>query len=232
MSSGDLVPVTFDSALKFVGTLDGRDKLCKVMQYGSRVIQFHLLSADPKSELGLRLLNLYKGTSTARKCFRLGKFLNEGKKLLSVLEDESKSAEKKILATIAQSALMIYWYNDSLVYFSKVKAIKTDSAVFAVRGARFWFVGLVINIYLAFVEVIAAKKKHESAKRDGKEQEAAMKLNAKRRSLVKLCFDMIVCLYNSQFSQMLGIPLNDSSVGIAGLFSAFLTIYDLWPRVK
>mmetsp|Transcript_24743 Transcript_24743/g.54302 ORF Transcript_24743/g.54302 Transcript_24743/m.54302 type:complete len:456 (+) Transcript_24743:324-1691(+) len=69
-------------------TLDGRDKITKVLQYVSRLLSWWLLSranSDGTSRAhGKRFASLYKTLGKSRKAFRLGRSINEIHKISSM----------------------------------------------------------------------------------------------------------------------------------------------------
>jgi hypothetical protein len=67
-------------------TLDGRDKITKVLQYSSRFLGWWFAAGSNNGNNGhsQRFLNLYKSLSTSRKAFRLGRSFIELEKLRSM----------------------------------------------------------------------------------------------------------------------------------------------------
>jgi hypothetical protein len=64
-------------------TLDGRDKITKVLQYTSRFLGWWFLSKARTSGHGRRFTSLYKSLGKSRKAFRLGRSINEIQKISS-----------------------------------------------------------------------------------------------------------------------------------------------------
>lgn len=81
-------PVTRENVIRLISSLEGRDKLTKVTQYGSRFLAWYLLSNNQNDEWGLRIQKLYKASQQARKSFRFGKSFNEYHKVCLILEDK------------------------------------------------------------------------------------------------------------------------------------------------
>ena len=63
-------------------TLDGRDKITKVLQYATRMLGWWLAGKSPYHSD--RFLNIYKSLATCRKAFRIGRSLVEFDKLRSM----------------------------------------------------------------------------------------------------------------------------------------------------
>ena len=72
---------------KIAFCLEGRDKITKILQYGSRLTAWYYLHQDPNHSVGLQCHHLFKASQQARKAFRLGKSINEYKKGIMALED-------------------------------------------------------------------------------------------------------------------------------------------------
>jgi hypothetical protein len=106
---GDKAPLTVDNALQVAFNLEGRDKINKVVQYGSRAVAFYLLAGDPKSSLGQRFAELYKVSQQGRKFFRIGKSMPLAKKGLQIMDDKSVSPGTKYLQLINTWGLVRLW---------------------------------------------------------------------------------------------------------------------------
>ncbi|VEU44933.1 unnamed protein product [Pseudo-nitzschia multistriata] len=69
-------------------TLDGRDKITKVLQYASRLMAWWLVSSVHSSRISRaharRFTSLYKSLGSSRKAFRLGRSINEIHKISSM----------------------------------------------------------------------------------------------------------------------------------------------------
>ena len=63
-------------------TLDGRDKITKVLQYSTRLLGWYFASRNPHQSQ--RFLSLYKSLANSRKAFRLGRSVIEFDKLRSM----------------------------------------------------------------------------------------------------------------------------------------------------
>ena len=63
----------------------GRDKFNKVIQYGSKLVAFYLLTADPKSEYGAKFNKMFAFTRDCRKILRLLKWASEVERQRSCL---------------------------------------------------------------------------------------------------------------------------------------------------
>lgn len=73
-------PFSMKSWTSLALTLDGRDKITKVIQYVARLLAWWFAGTGSES-LSLRYANLYKSLSTSRKAFRLGRSMMEIEKL-------------------------------------------------------------------------------------------------------------------------------------------------------
>lgn len=73
-----------DQTISFLNQSEGRDKFCKCIQYGSRLIMHSQKGKDDK--LALRFKGLFEGMRDARKLFRLFKSLMEYQKIQALLK--------------------------------------------------------------------------------------------------------------------------------------------------
>ena len=56
-----------DSWIKFTSTQAGRDKIYRLVQYGSRLVAYHLMPAQVAPELAVRISKLAVAVGLARK---------------------------------------------------------------------------------------------------------------------------------------------------------------------
>jgi peroxin-11B len=72
--------------IRYLDTHNGRDKICRLLQYGSRFLAWWLI-VNSRPELSKRISNLEQSSSMARKIFRLAKSIAHIQAILKTLED-------------------------------------------------------------------------------------------------------------------------------------------------
>eukprot|EP00744_Colponema_vietnamica_P002357 GILI01003713.1.p1 GENE.GILI01003713.1~~GILI01003713.1.p1 ORF type:complete len:275 (+),score=90.58 GILI01003713.1:78-827(+) len=222
---------------KFFNQYEGRDKLSKVFQYGSRFLAYALLTKNP--DLAKRFAALFVGMRDARKLFRLFKSVNEYQKLSQVLGQKTDGVNKA-LAVINRLAFLSYWIWDNLGMLSTIKFLRYQPAPLNKMASLSWLIGLVTQILmdlLALAENLERESRltSQSSTKSAEElHEELKKLRAKRSdlylSLVKCLGDCITASNGVELPKMLvGRQFSDGAVGLGGLTSAVLTCYQLWP---
>jgi hypothetical protein len=127
----------------------------KLIQYGSRFIKYNLLSADPKSEWGLRFAGLFAMTRDSRKVGRLFKTINEIQTVRNLIRKYNKADDSHALTSDATARFVLqvlgrigmgtYWLFDNLNWASKAKFIKKNPD-FAYYSSLGWWIGIVTSI--------------------------------------------------------------------------------------
>ena len=133
---------------RFFANEQGRDKFNKVIQYGSRYIAYQLLTADPKSEYGLKFNKLFAFTRDCRKILRLFKWLNEYDKLTTLLSSPSTPhSTRQQLLVLSAVGMSAYWFFDNLTYLVKGGMLK-DNPQYAKLSMLGWNVGLTCSMII------------------------------------------------------------------------------------
>lgn len=151
---------------------EGRDKISKCIQYGSRFLAWYL---NKKSEWIPKLQGLQAVTGDSRKIFRLGKFINEYAKIRQTVRGLSLSPKNKFnsddmnklindsLLILSRTGFMIYWIYDGLNILSKIKFLKGDTKKLIKRAALAWFIGLIAALALELRKLHALVQQHREA---------------------------------------------------------------------
>ena len=109
--------LTFPVLVRYLARLDGRDKMLRLLQYGSRLCMW---SAEASSSLGAKdpgaqwYKKSYKGISLHRKAFRLFKWAQEYHAACEFMDDAKLSPVKRRLNVLNKAALAAYLVNDNI----------------------------------------------------------------------------------------------------------------------
>jgi len=239
---------------KYLDAIKGRDKLSKIVQYGSRSAKHYLLAADPKSEWGHRFDGLYSTTATGRKLFRMGKSLNEIETLRNLLtKGDENDPIKYYLSIVKQFAYMSYWFFDNIGYLIRAKFSRVDKKSTGLYASYGWFVGSVCGLLLALydfqkvtaklVNKIKQYKEAKQAARDGASDASnalkrdVLALGVKRMKAVediaRFWLDCIVSGTSAELPQRVGLTApHDGIIGLMGATSAAINAYQIWRDDK
>ncbi|CAM9833966.1 unnamed protein product [Chrysoparadoxa australica] len=231
--------VSLKSFVEMSSTLNGRDKLTKLLQYGARFFVWYFQSISPNYPLRAKAFNLYKTTQVSRKAFRILKVLDEVVRLQVALGHSSLS-HKHILQAIRAIAMGMFWSFDNLNYLTTTKTIKYGN-MRALKGfSRCWTVGSIVLLWLGLESVV---EQHREKKKllagdieQGEREERLLKANAAQvkggLTAVKGICDFL-CAINIHGMELprkfTGKKWNDGIIGALGAVSAFTTIYNSWP---
>jgi len=238
----------FTKFCKFMDGMKGRDKFSKIVQYGSRAIKYHLLTADPKSDWGQRFDGLYSTTATGRKLFRVLKSLNELETLRTALaKGDEGDGVKFYLTILKQLAFVWYWFYDNIGYAVRAKFLKYDKKEIGITGSYGWTVASLCGWFIAIWElrklhfkIIKTVKKYKEAA-PGKEKDEMKKellaLGTKRvkcfQDIVRYWLDVVVAGSAAELPQALGLATPDDGViGVMGSLSAGINAYQIWGETK
>lgn len=234
---------------KFLNDSNGRDKLSKFIQYGSRLLMWHYLSADPKSATGEKFKGLFAMTRDSRKLIRLFKYINEIATMQDLLKKGGDPVDQA-LNLVSRFGWGQYWFFDNLVYLQKAKVYQTTTDV-NYYGMLGWFVALLTGIIVnlrqyakAADEEAAALAKYRVAKEEKSSEagvaEARKRLTDASNKRIKLLVtiagstaDLIVASNGIQLPQkVLGHGLNDGVLGFLGCTSAVIAGYYRWKDLN
>ncbi|EGZ09266.1 hypothetical protein PHYSODRAFT_549873 [Phytophthora sojae] len=239
-------PVSLDAFIKLAFCLEGRDKLSKMLQYGSRALAFYILSADPKSDVGQRLHALYKVMQQSRKAFRLGKSVTYYKKLQALSGNKSLSEGQSYLQFVQNVGMLGYFISDNVAFASKAKVLRFDAEELSKKGGILWFCANVAGFFNA-VESLNADVEKEKCVRDilASEEDAARvdalqtQLEALRSgrfkkllAVLKVTCDLVVSSNTGGVrlaERITGTKLHDGIIGSVGCVSAAVVLYNTWP---
>ncbi|KAE9097524.1 hypothetical protein PF010_g15931 [Phytophthora fragariae] len=242
-------PLSLDAFNKLAFCLEGRDKLSKMLQYGSRALAFYILSADPKSDVGQRLHALYKVMQQSRKAFRLGKSLTYYKKLQALSGNKSLSEGQRYLQFVQNVGMLGYFVSDNVAFASKAKVLRFDAEELTKKGGVLWFCANVAGFFNA-VESLNADVEKEKCVRDilASEEDAA-RVDALRSQLealrsgrfkkllavLKVTCDLVVSSSTGGVrlaERITGSKLHDGIIGSVGCVSAAVVLYNTWPSLS
>jgi len=220
----------------------------KIIQYTSRFLKWYILVHNPKSVWGPKFDGLSSTTSTGRKLWRLGKFLNEYEAINKLLDDPNPDQIIFTLSLIAKLSFIPYWFLDNVGYLIRAKFLKYDKKQTTIYAAYGWFIGSACNLLVSSYEFYKIKIKIEKQFKIVKELKIQNKDNSEARKALlllwvkrwKLIQDSIRYLCDSIVSfqtadltnQVFGADINDGIIGILGVISGGLNAFQIWNETK
>ena len=224
-----------DKLVAFSNKTEGRDKFCKVLQYGSRMLK--ALSSDPK--LIEKLNGVFMASRDARKMFRLWKFVHEYQTIMKAVSDIGIDLPEMILQVLTRSTFFVYWIFDNLQFLSSIKFLKFDPVALGKKSNTAWFIGvalslisLVRNLSLNYTK--EAKIKHSADPSLQTTKQSLDLLQKKRKelliNLVKNLGDLIPSAAFAEVpNKLLNKKIPEAWIGFGGLLAGLIAFYQAWP---
>ncbi|CAL1547536.1 unnamed protein product [Lymnaea stagnalis] len=134
----------FDNLVKFNSLASGRDKLFRLLQYGSKFTWWYLHRYGANPEVVDRLQKLGNALSTTRKFMQLGKSLDFVHGALRSLHLTDSILRWSItLAKLNQSVSLLF---DHIIWAGRLGLAQIDKDKWSNLSARFWIVTLTLNL--------------------------------------------------------------------------------------
>ena len=145
----------------------GRDKLCRVFQYGSKFGWWYCEVRDIDPDIVKKLKALESALSTTRKALRFGKSFDMLQSSLKAMHISDILYRFTIsFARLNQALYLLY---DHLVWLSRVGLIKDEKKKYTNTSYRFWLVSLIFNLVRNIYDIykIYSTKTERNQSREG-----------------------------------------------------------------
>jgi hypothetical protein len=191
--------------LQWLKKTDGRDKLYRLIAYGSKIPVALLKDSDPELSQKLK-----KGASTiglTRKLLRMFRILNFIQDFLVVFQKNNDIYER-LFDSLKACSLAIWMAADHTQWFGKAGyiTIGNEKRLSSIHS-KAWFFGL-------FFGVLSSAYKLNKNKSEDKH----------KKSLVKGMLDVWIPVARLEW-----LPISDLTVGVCGTLTSCIGINDTWP---
>jgi peroxin-11B len=228
-----LAPLTVSNYIKLGANLSGRDKLMRLLQYGSRAIVYHL---GEKTESGKKLQLLQKALGLHRKAFKLGMFLDEAQKFIESLTDSKMTELDRFLTLVQRLAMTFFVIYDNLLYLTEIKFTDAfDKATIKMKSYQFRLVAAIastISIFLSLskqqdaVDVLASSS---STVDQDKLTKAREKQGLNVWKTIKNVCDVLTYANSAELiAKYYGKGMDDGTVGVIGAISSYAGLVEIW----
>lgn len=212
--------------VNFLLIYNGRDKLSKLFQYGSRILYYHYLKHNPKSPMGLVLKAFYAAASDSRKFFRLGRWLYEYQTIYNTMSNPKMSSPVKALTVVAKSSWFWYWWWDNAVYLRSLKLLPmTDAqnARAALESARGWTYGCVFELMQVGVRWSALESERAAGAVTPVQYSAQKKLLVE--DVIKQGSDLLTAVHYFGLYKW-----RDDHLGFWGSLNSYVSVTQYWRK--
>ncbi|XP_074279911.1 peroxisomal membrane protein 11C-like [Silene latifolia] len=211
----------------YLNKAEARDKICRAIQYGSKFVS----NGEPGTAQ-----NVDKSTSSARKVFRLFKFVNGLHSLISPTP-AGTPLPLVLLGKSSNALISTFLFLDQIVWLSRSGIYKNKERA-DIIGKISLYCWLSSSVCTTLVEVgelgrlsasmkklekeLKGKDKHENEQYKGKVQ----KYNDRSLALVKAAMDVVVA---AGLLQLAPTTINARVTGAFGFASSLISCYQLLP---
>lgn len=212
----------------------GRDKLCRIIQYSSRLSSYLLAQAGAGADLVNKAKTLDKHASTSRKLFRLGKSLDM---IMGAMRarDIHHDTVLKVLIICRRITYTIYYIIDHVTWAARLGLYKSNPKEWSKFQAKFWALalafGLLRNLYDILNLVFVPVKKHDGEESYSQGSSVTARLMSRPQVLLDTLKNLADCLL--PYNVMGVIELNVGLAGLLGLTSSIAGAIPVWsPNMK
>jgi len=206
----------------------GRDKIARTIQYTAKFLGWWV-AVNGRADLSKRLNTLENSTSTGRKLFRLAKFLNNFSNAKKSYH-ENTDPVVQLTSVIGEVSLGLWLIFDNIVWAGKTGVTTADVTKISRKANQFWLLAMISaiikNAYLLQQTQISI---NNTTKYD-----ALVSLRQRQFSflldLVRNMFDLTIP--STALSKELAARLPSGVVGLCGMISSFIGLYQVWVKVK
>ncbi|KAL4227392.1 Peroxisomal membrane protein PMP30B [Mactra antiquata] len=240
--SSDLIT----NIIKYNAQTNGRDKLCRLFQYGCRLVWGYLQNSD-KKELLQTLKNIESMLSMTRKLLRFGRSLDFIQAALKSVH--LKDPILRLSITLGKINQAFYLLFDHFLWFNSVGAFKLNRQYWSELSSKFYLTTLILNCTRDFYGICCViqqelvKHKERLRQSEYRNGDSGYKAVSKRSphvseimmdnvplilDSVKNVFDLAIPLCTLKF-----ITLSPTKQGIFGIISSSIAVATVWnPNLK
>lgn len=229
-------PLPVEGVIKYLQSLNGRDKLNRLLAYAAKAAAYHAEQMKYSKETVDRLNTFSKTVGLGRKMMRIGKPIEYIQQLATApaIDDVVLKTGKSVQAIFMAAYL---WY-DMLTWAYAAKAyIDPTPEVTKVKADERWAVGLGVGALLAAYQVQQANEKIrvlniQIRNTDGDKTALQAQLADQRKqkdaavmNTVKGVIDFMV-----PAGRLGWVPLNDGMIGLCGVITSVIAIGEEWAK--
>jgi len=227
MSSSNVIAPSdyFNHFLKFLENSAGRDKIVRLLQYGSRFLAWWLLNNN-QPNLSKKFSNLEAHSSISRKVFRLLKSLSHLQAAAKSFNEEDDDIVRG--TTVIQNlALAIWLYFDQFIWAAKIGLIQKDITTHTYRANVAWLIAMIAGIIKSLYLLRTTRELAHSTQK--------AELFRRRQidyllELLRNVFDLPIPL--TGLSKKAADIIPTGVVGFCGTISSIIGIQQVWSKIK
>lgn len=210
---------------------DERDKILKIFQYSSIILKTNLQDKDSKS----KFQNLQTASTMARKMFRMFKGIIDLDQMIKISSNKSLDFTSRFLQFMTRLTNFLYFFYDNFATLSTLKVIDINTAKFGRNSSTAWFWSLVFALANFLRNLYVNHLKMTKLKQDINPSSDIENLRKERllifMNVVKTCGDLLPATAGGTdiAIKLCGKNVPDTWIGIGGLISALIGLWQAWP---
>ena len=205
---------------------DGRDKLMKVVQYGSKLLLWKIFVSE--NNVNKRLGSLSTQFSITRKILRLGHFMEPFNDSLSIIKDPVFLDTQQRLAPLNCALSFINDLVDDGICLSKIGVMdKSWTQRLTYYSDRLWYSTIFIDIHSNIMGMLELFKKRDDEKSMELKNQISYKIFMQQISLYKLLADFAFCSVD-----VFDLQVSPGVQHLSGFIAALLGTFKLYVKNK
>jgi len=219
-------PDFVNKLIKYLDTHNGRDKICRLLQYGSKFLGWWMLFHN-RTDLVKKFASLETSSSMARKVFRLAKSIAFFQTALKAWIGEN-DVVVKITTVIQNVSLGLWLIYDHIIWATKLGLITTNVEAHSRKSNIFWFISMITaivrNLYLLQqTQLLSTGYKQDT-------NELKRRQNEYLLDLMRNCLDLPIPI--TALSKTANKAIPTGIVGLCGTISSLIGIHQVWSKTK
>lgn len=219
-----------------------RDRSVKILQYGCQMLLGYY-ARKFSGDMRVAISTTRSAASLSRKAFWMLKSLNHVNEIVNMLADgvlTDSSISAKLLL-MEQIFLAIYYWTENLVFFIRVKLLKIDEEDVDGICNWSWFGGDMCCLIAAILNLQKQSTKlSEAVRRSDAGDNDDSHLRVMKRQLFDHQLSVAIAIfevgvsahYVKIFKEMLGEDISDGHVGLMGVLSSSLILYEGYLKIQ
>ncbi|KAI9832436.1 MAG: Peroxisomal membrane protein PMP27 [Phylliscum demangeonii] len=217
--------------LRFVATTIGRDKLLRTIQYFARFYAWYLVRTKHSAARVAPLEAITKHFGLSRKLLSIGKNVEHLKAAAVAADARGLDPVLQYCTVARQLCYALYLTLDTVTYLDVVGIRRSSAAKRLQRDAyKAWLAGLIFNT-VAGVYSLAQLRRRQSVL-DRKEGEGVVEGKRLERERMATNLQLVsdLCDITLPSSALGYVNLHDGVVGLAGLVSSVIGVWNVWQK--
>lgn len=141
-----------DIVIKLNEQTVGRDKIVRLLQYGSRACWYYAQSGQSAKHSAEILRSLEYTFSSFRKLLRLGRFLDSLYSALKMMNYPDLTV--RVTLTMAKIANALFLLADHVIWVGRVGIVRVDLEKWSKVANKYWLLTIVMNLVRDIYEIL------------------------------------------------------------------------------